>query len=55
MLNHHTIPLLIFVAIMWFAEVIEYARWLGMDPDNEEELLWIAREGIKVPELNQNN
>lgn len=30
------------------AEVIEYARWLGMDPENEEGLLWIAREGIKV-------
>ncbi len=34
--------------LMAFAEVIEYAKWLGMNPENEEELLWIAREGIKV-------
>lgn len=30
-------------------EVWEYARWLGMDPETEDELLWIAREGIKAP------
>ena len=32
-------------------EVIEYARWLGMDPDLDGELMWIAHEGIdsKLP------
>ena len=32
-------------------EVNEYARWLGMDPDVDQELMWIAREGIdsKLP------
>jgi hypothetical protein len=39
-------------AFFAFAEVIEYARWLGMNPENEESLLWIAREGIKVSQNN---
>ncbi|XP_067364090.1 centrosomal protein of 164 kDa-like isoform X1 [Channa argus] len=30
-------------------EVQEYARQIGIDPDNEPELLWLAREGIVVP------
>lgn len=30
-------------------EVIEYATWLGMDLDNEKDLFWIAREGLKAP------
>ncbi|RHY91926.1 hypothetical protein DYB31_003159 [Aphanomyces astaci] len=30
-------------------EVIEYAKWLGMDLDAERELFWIAREGLKAP------
>ncbi|CUG87178.1 Hypothetical protein, putative [Bodo saltans] len=30
-------------------EVAEYAKWLGIDPDNERELLWIARDGLKAP------
>lgn len=29
-------------------EVRDYAEWLGMDPDEDKELLWIAREGLKV-------
>ena len=29
-------------------EVIEYAEWLGMDPHFDKDLLWIAREGLKV-------
>jgi hypothetical protein len=29
-------------------EIDEYAQWLGMDPKADEELLWIAREGLKV-------
>lgn len=29
-------------------EVLEYATWLGMDLDNEQDLFWIAREGLKV-------
>eukprot|EP00775_Hariotina_reticulata_P011023 gene11023-11177_t len=31
------------------AEIVEYAIWLGMDLENEKELLWIAREGLKAP------
>jgi centrosomal protein CEP164 len=30
-------------------EVIEYAKWLGMDLDADKELWWIAREGLKAP------
>ncbi|ETW01578.1 hypothetical protein H310_06224 [Aphanomyces invadans] len=30
-------------------EVIEYAKWLGMDLDAERDLFWIAREGLKAP------
>lgn len=29
-------------------EVIEYAKWLGMDIEEDKDLLWIAREGLKV-------
>ncbi|XP_051255491.1 centrosomal protein of 164 kDa isoform X1 [Dicentrarchus labrax] len=30
-------------------EFQEYAREIGIDPDNEPELLWLAREGIVAP------
>ena len=30
-------------------EIVEYAKWLGMDTDTEQELFWIAREGLKAP------
>ena len=30
-------------------EVIEYAKWLGMDLDADKDLWWIAREGLKAP------
>ena len=30
-------------------EVIEYAKWLGMDLEADKALLWIAREGLKAP------
>lgn len=29
-------------------ETEEYARWLGMDLDTDRDLIWIAREGLKV-------
>ena len=32
-----------------FAEVTEYARMLGIDPDEEPGLLWIAKEGLEAP------
>lgn len=31
------------------AEVIEYAKWLGMDLEKDHDLYWIAREGLKAP------
>lgn len=31
------------------AEVIEYAKWLGMDLDKDQDLFWIAREGLMAP------
>eukprot|EP00879_Flechtneria_rotunda_P019310 GHRR01020280.1.p1 GENE.GHRR01020280.1~~GHRR01020280.1.p1 ORF type:complete len:1326 (+),score=682.05 GHRR01020280.1:480-4457(+) len=31
------------------AEITEYAKWLGIDLENEQDLLWIAREGLKAP------
>ena len=30
-------------------EVIEYAKWLGMDLEADKNLWWIAREGLKAP------
>ena len=35
---------------LWYArtEILDYAKWLGMDLDEERELLWIAREGLKA-------
>ncbi|OQS00825.1 glutamic acid-rich protein precursor, partial [Achlya hypogyna] len=30
-------------------EVLEYAKWLGMDLEAERDLFWIAREGLKAP------
>nr|KAJ3422949.1 WD repeat-containing protein 92 [Polyrhizophydium stewartii] len=30
-------------------EILEYAKFLGMDPDKEKHLLWIARESLKAP------
>uniref|UniRef100_A0A061RLB9 Centrosomal protein CEP164 n=1 Tax=Tetraselmis sp. GSL018 TaxID=582737 RepID=A0A061RLB9_9CHLO len=30
-------------------EVLEYAKWLGMKLPQDEELLWIARDGLKAP------
>jgi centrosomal protein CEP164 len=29
--------------------VIEYAKFLGIDPMKEPEFLWIAREGLTAP------
>lgn len=31
------------------AEIFEYAQTVGIDPENEPHLLWIAREGICAP------
>ena len=31
------------------SEILEYAKWLGMDPEHDKELFWIAREGLKAP------
>ncbi|KAJ3216374.1 hypothetical protein HK099_005901 [Clydaea vesicula] len=30
-------------------EILEYAKFIGIDPIEEEELLWIARESLKAP------
>ena len=30
-------------------EVVEYAKWLGMDLDKDVNLFWIAREGLIAP------
>jgi centrosomal protein CEP164 len=31
------------------AEILEYAKWLGMDIETEQDLFWIARDGLKAP------
>lgn len=33
----------------FLSEIHEYAREIGIDPDHETELLWLAREGIVAP------
>ncbi|XP_015257389.1 PREDICTED: centrosomal protein of 164 kDa [Cyprinodon variegatus] len=30
-------------------DILEYAREIGIDPENEPELLWLAREGVSAP------
>ena len=30
-------------------EIVDYAKWLGMDLEAEKDLMWIAREGLKAP------
>ena len=30
-------------------EIYDYARVIGIDPEREPEMLWIAREGINAP------
>lgn len=30
-------------------EISEYAEWLGMDLDQDQDLFWIARDGLKAP------
>ncbi|KAJ1637316.1 hypothetical protein T492DRAFT_586798, partial [Pavlovales sp. CCMP2436] len=30
-------------------EIIEYAKWLGMDLEKDKQLFWIATEGLKAP------
>ena len=31
------------------AEVVEYAKWLGMDLKNDQDLFWVAKEGLMAP------
>jgi centrosomal protein CEP164 len=31
------------------SEVAAYAKWLGMDMDKDQDLFWIAREGVLAP------
>eukprot|EP00983_Pelagomonas_calceolata_P017518 548947-Pelagomonas_calceolata.AAC.2 len=38
-----------FMPYMNLAEVQEYAIWLGMDLEEDKELIWIAEEGLKAP------
>ena len=33
------------------AEILEYAKWLGMDEQDDAHLFWIAREGLKALSL----
>lgn len=32
-----------------YSEIIEYAKWLGMKLPEDEDLLYIAKEGLKAP------
>lgn len=40
-----------YIFLLWclLSEIQEYAREIGIDPDKEPELLWLAREGIVAP------
>jgi hypothetical protein len=31
------------------AEIEEYAKWLGMDMNEDADLMWIARDALKTP------
>lgn len=39
----------IFFSLFFTPEVQDYAREIGIDPNSEPELLWLAREGIVAP------
>jgi hypothetical protein len=30
-------------------EIVEYAKWLGMDVDKDKHMFWIAKEGLMAP------
>ena len=49
--HHHTCLFLIynFSIFIFSTEIHEYAREIGIDPDREPDLLWLAREGIVAP------
>lgn len=34
-------------------EILEYAKYIGMDPEQDQELFWIARESLKAPLPNE--
>lgn len=39
-----------FLRLLFFTpEVQDYAKEIGIDPNTESELLWLAREGIVAP------
>jgi chromosome segregation ATPase len=31
------------------SEIVEYAKWLGMDLDKDKDLFWVAKEGLMAP------
>lgn len=35
--------------VSWQDEVREYAKWLGMELEDDRDLFWIAKEGLKAP------
>ena len=35
--------------VPYSAQVIEYARYIGMDPRADHQLLWIAQQGLNAP------
>jgi len=37
------------VMLIRVLEIIDYARYLGMNPREDKDLLWIAKEGLKAP------
>ena len=41
-------PLSLFHALRFIAEIFEYAQVIGINPDTEPQLMWIAREGINA-------
>ncbi|MEQ2165108.1 hypothetical protein GOODEAATRI_013633 [Goodea atripinnis] len=47
--GHPSVPLFPFSSFSMWSEIHEYAREIGIDPDNEPELLWLAREGMVAP------
>jgi len=40
---------IIFHFYHYILEIIEYAKYLGLDINTDQDLLWIAVEGLKAP------
>ena len=53
MIQHQKVKFKFFIilTIVFKKEILEYAKFLGLDPKNDQELMYLAKEGLtaKLP------